>query len=270
MTIHHATLKKADKLGIKLTEVETTQGTFAQAGDFLHPKAKTALAAAEVQRQLASEYPALRLRQVDDEDYRFRVTFTDDAGEHEIVAAQDDVPSLADVLDATTAQGFDPEAQDADDAEEEKESGTVVNPRYRALYKERGNPNHCGDWLAQQLDGRFQRAVEVVKPQRDGSEEVETEIRFDPESFIEFLRENEVDLTGRWAELPNVGTPGWQGRFRMNGRQRLEKIVAHRGNLVLDGKVIDLPQEELDRLRAKHPEPKKRKKAMTQEAQEAA
>jgi hypothetical protein len=257
MTIHHATLKKADKLGIKLAEVETTQGTFAQAGDFLHPKAKTALAAAEIQRQLASEYPALRLRQVDDEDYRFRVTFTDDAGEHEIVAAQDDVPSLADVLDATTEQGFDPEAQDADDAEEEKESGTVVNPRYRALYKERGNPNHCGDWLAQQLNGRFTVVV-------DGQE------RFDPESFIEFLRENEVDLTGRWAELPNVGTPGWQGRFRMNGRQRLEKIVAHRGNLVLDGEVIDLPQDELDRLRAKHPEPKKRKKAMTQEAQEAA
>lgn len=255
MTIHHATLKKAEKLNIDLREVETTQGTFAQAGDFLHPKAKTALQAAEVQRHLASDYPALTLKQADDMDPRFTLVFTDPTTDEAttVIEAQDDVPSLAECLEATTEAGFDPEAQEP---EEEKDTGTVVNPRYRAIYKERGDPNHCGDWLALQLKDRFT----VVT---DGREV------FDPDAFIDFLRENQVDLTGRWAELPNVGTRGWQGRFRMNGRQRLEKVVAHRGTLVIDGEAVDVPTEELERLRAKHPEPKKRKKAMAQEAQDA-
>ena len=32
-------------------------------------------------------------------------------------------------------------------------------------------------------------------------------------------------MTGKWASLPTSGQKGWIGRYRMNGRQVLEKAV---------------------------------------------
>lgn len=263
MAIHHATMNKAAKLGIEISEVDMPDGALAQADRFLHPKAKTALQAAEISRQLAAEYPALTLKQPDDEDHRFMVMFAaGDSGTtvpQLVLAPNEGVPTLASILDATTEMGLDPEQGSAEpepDESEEKKNGTVVNARYREIYRERGNPSHCGDWIAKMLDDAFT----VVR---------DSKIQFDHETFIEFLRANEVDMTGKWAQLPTQNSPGWQGRFRMNGRQKLEKVVAHRGTMVMGGEAHEVPADDLERLRTKHPEPKKRRKAQAQDTQEA-
>ena len=265
MTIHHATQKKAEKLNIEIIDqgdAAEPERRYAATPDidgyqrsFMHRDPKTAVQAAVLARQLHLEYPALRLDQTQDTNARFILTHADCDGKSILESGA--VPSLSDCIEATEAEGLDPEANnDTDDAEEENKGGTVVSPRYRAAYKERGDPNNCGDWLALQLKNRFTMIVDSKET-------------FDPEAFIAFLRENEVDITGKWAELPTYNSPGWQGRFRMNGRQKLEKVVAHRGTIVIGGETHDVPAEELKRLRAKHPEPKKRRKAQTQEAQNA-
>jgi len=263
MSIHHATRKKAEKYDVEIVDQEdnaeperrfaATPNIDGNQRTFMHSDPKVAVQAAILARQLHLEYPALWLDQTRDVNARFRLFHED---HDDIVLETGEVPSLQDCLDAAIEAGVDPESNDADDAEQAS-GGTVVSQRYRDMYKERGNPDHCGDWLATQLDGAFHHSI-------DG------QLRFDVDAFIEFLRNNAVDMTGRWAQLPTANTPGWQGRFRMNGRQRLEKVVAHRGTIWLPSSGwTDVPEDELQRLRKKHPEPKKNRKAQTQDAQQA-
>ena len=94
---------------------------------------------------------------------------------------------------------------------------------YRARYKNGGKAENCGDWLARKLDeicgrpstdtrGRKRRVLDLSR-------------------FDEILDANGVERTGKWAKLPISGQKGWQGRYRMNGRQKLEVIVAKKGFL---------------------------------------
>jgi hypothetical protein len=87
-------------------------------------------------------------------------------------------------------------------------------------YKEKGDASNCGDWLALTLRDAFITKVKGKKV-------------FDMEGFVDCLRENEVDISGPWAKNRSKG---WQGRFRMNGRQKLEIALAKEGHIVLAGK----------------------------------
>ena len=123
------------------------------------------------------------------------------------------------VFDATSGEaqkfGF---IEDAIEAvvgpEPTPDRGDVVQSKYHTLYKERGNSRHCGDWLALSLDGSFDNGQ-----------------GFDADAYAEFLTANGVELVGKWAALPTSGQAGWQGRYRMNGRQKLQRRVLETGQL---------------------------------------
>ena len=94
---------------------------------------------------------------------------------------------------------------------------SVVLKRYQDEYRLRGNARHCSDWLAMELEGLF--------------EDPETGL-FDVNKFASFLKANDVNLSGKWYNLSVTQKAGWQGRFRMNGRQKLEQKITERGTLI--------------------------------------
>ena len=94
---------------------------------------------------------------------------------------------------------------------------------YRREYKEHGLHDNCGDWLAVTLDD----LCTVVSLDSKGRKRKSMDL----EKFDALLDVNGVERTGKWAELPTSGQRGWRGRYRMNGRQKLEPIVAGNGYL---------------------------------------
>lgn len=235
MSIHHATIKKAEKFGVVLAEIETADALLARAlwaernFRIQHTDPKVALAAVRLQQVFAAEWPALTLDHVDGE---FIVTTTDPDEPVEVFRS-DEVPELADVLDACGDFGINPE-----EGYDDEVPHVVVPHKYKEEYAERGNRNHCGDWLAGFLDGRFS----------------DTEGRFNADEFAQFLQANGVDMGGKWAGLPTSGQKGWVGRYRMNGRQKLEVRVAATGGVtLLDGTFMKAPLEYLEELIARHP-----------------
>lgn len=233
MTIHHATIKRAAKLGFVLTEVDTNGETVARAHwvelnrEFFHIDPKVALEAASLCKMLRTEYPRLDLKQ--NVNRRFSVITSNG---RTVIPHTITLPDLTTILERCQQMQIDLE-EDEDGATE------VVASHYKEQYKERGNPNHCGDWIALQLDGRF-----VV--QTDEGE------RFDVDKFTETLVLNGVDMTGKWAGLPESGQKGWIGRYRMNGRQKLEVRVAITGTLRIGNDIYDVPDEVLEQLHEKH------------------
>lgn len=104
------------------------------------------------------------------------------------------------------AQKWDEEwdaAADAADAEDGEKGGSVVNAKYRAIYAERGHPEHCGDWLAEV----FNNAVK--------SKEGTAVARVDAIAVANGVNNTKYDRT----------RPGWQGRLRMTTRNLLAKVV---------------------------------------------
>lgn len=114
---------------------------------------------------------------------------------------------------------------------------SIVAQSYKDDYAARGDPRHCSDWLARELDGQFCDAA--------GG--------FDEPAFTRMLMDNGVALVGKWAELPRKRTPGWQGRYRMNGRQKLEIRILQQGRLKLSGREITPGPNALRELQARHP-----------------
>jgi hypothetical protein len=94
-------------------------------------------------------------------------------------------------------------AADEAESEEGKTTGSVVNEKYRAIYAERGHPTHCGDWLANTLNEQCLN--------KGGT---------NLELFEDICGLNGVDLSKY-----NRTSRGWQGRFRMTGRNLLAKRV---------------------------------------------
>lgn len=243
--IHHATQKKANGLGVTLTETQIDGNLVIEATDdaitFTHPRAKVALAALLLERSFRAEYPALHLFLNNEGEWTVEAS-------DEIVVVDTDVPDLATVLEAAQELGVDPE-QDVEDTEEEREAGSVVPEHYRAKYREQGHPSHCGDWIAEQLDGIF-----------EGPD------RFEVEAFTGVLVENGVKLEGKWAELRFGGQHGAIGRYRMNGRQKLEFQLAKSGVLrfgSMGRKNKPLPDYVMDSLRTKY------KRRLTKQPHEA-
>lgn len=181
---------------------------------------------------LRSEYPAIELFAVLDADTD-KVTGWTAVGTGDITLWEaTDLPEIADLLDAADEAGIDPE-----EGAQEKPSGSIVDPMYRQKYAEMSsNKQTCGDWLAEWLTTECNGV--------DG---------FRPAEFQAVIDANGVDQTGRWAKLPEVGGKGWAGRWRMNGRQALEKTVALNKALKdARGADAEIPQDEIDALRSKH------------------
>lgn len=209
-----------------------------------HARKAKALRLAEV---FAAEYTALKLtplnadgeRGVEGEDERpisgFVVDHSDEFGTlTEVLKTTDGkAPELADVLEACADADLDPEGE-----EEEKSSGSIVKEHYRKLYKESSSNNQtCGDWLAEFLTSECWSVA-------DG---------FNPDAFMTVLTNNEIDQSRPWAQLYQSGQPGWVGRWRMNGRQAIEKQIAWTGFIIdANGAKHDIPEGPLADLQSKH------------------
>lgn len=189
---------------------------------------------------LLAEYPKLTLEAIDGDDIDHEV-YTNECGgfvvthvDGEEVYSGDKVPELAEILDTAIEMDLDLEA---DDEEEEKPSGSVVPEEYRIQYKEKSsNGQTCGDWLA-----------EFLVAQTHGAK------GFHVADFTAILNNNGLDMTAKWAKLPESGQPGWIGRYRMNGRQVLERHVAERGWVIgFMGDKFEVPENAMAILRAKH------------------
>lgn len=186
---------------------------------------------------LAAEYPLIAIAPTYDEDESrvigWITTHTTPEGEETILIEGDKVPDLADIFEACDEHDIDPE----EGADEEQTGGSVVPEEYRAMYRENSsNGQTCGDWLA-----------EWLVSQTHGVE------GFHVEEFRAILSANAVDMTRPWAGLYESGQPGWIGRYRMNGRQVLEKTVAKTGSVNdARGNTYPVPEGDLAILRNKH------------------
>jgi hypothetical protein len=113
-------------------------------------------------------------------------------------------------------------AATGEDDEEEKKPASVVKPKYRAMYAEAGHPTHCGDELAEKLNNLVHNAKG-------------TSIEF----FDRIMTANEIDMSKY-----NRTSPGWQGRYRMTGRNMLaKKVHANGGVLIVPGLSDEDPVE---------------------------
>lgn len=232
MRIHHATAAKASKLGIELVVsgelfAATLPKQNGRTSTFYHAKAPEALAAAELEKMLRAEYPAIRMV---NEGWEYEILGPGDM----VIYEGDTLPSLATLLEACEEADIDP----TEGLDDEAPELVVVAAKYKTEYAARGNPDNCGDELAQLMDGMFVAT--------------ESEI-FDWKLFESFLALNGVDLSGKWASLPATGGRGWQGRYRMNGRQKLEQIVAERGTVILlAGRKIKMSPETIEVFQQRH------------------
>lgn len=188
-----------------------------------------------------ADWQALSLHVVCNEDLSqaasWDVLHTDEDGEVLTLIESSRVPDLADVLDACEEEGLDPEAgSEKDDEDGEKASGSVVREVYRQRYKEASSTGQsCGDWLAEWLAG----------------ETLDADGKADTDALWSLFNHNGLDLTAKWAQT--VGSKGWQGRFRMNGRQVLEKTVALTGQLFDSaGREQEVDASWLEWARGKH------------------
>lgn len=250
--IHHAIIKHAAQYNIAL--VDNADGTFSATDskfDFKHEDVKVALNHAILQQRFGAEYPGITVR--------FGGTEATVEGEPVSLFDFDEADFDADEVFVASLEAARDESIDiegTDESEEESAGGNVVSARYQQLYKERGNAAHCGDWLAKQLEQQFDKVID-------------SKLSFDWEAFGAMMVANECPMAGKWTKLPESGQKGWVGRYRMNGRLVLEKVVATRGTLILRGNTIEVPEEELAILRAKHPT-KEEIKARKQAAKELA
>lgn len=211
--------------------------------------------AAKLHDMLAAEYPALTLiavagDEIDHETHThslqgFKVTAAvavdrtgdDMQDETDITIYEGEkVPSLAMILDTCAEEDIDPVGdEDEDDA---RPSGSVVPESYRTAYRTASTTGRSnGDWLAERLAADTLNADGVLII----------------DDFVAILSANGVDMTGKWAQMRFTQSRGWQGRFRMNGRQVLEKMVAKAG-VYIDhtGTEITPHGDWLDITRGKH------------------
>lgn len=143
--------------------------------------------------------------------------FTDEDGDSNLPAAWD--------------EEWDAAADEEQNAEEDT-GGSVVRNVYRQRYREAGHPNHCGDWLAGVLNN-----IIII----DGITNTQM--------FKSICEANGLNMDKYKQE-----GKGWEGRFRMTGRNLLARIVFTSGVLVMPktlvkhagAKEFRAPQDWLD------------------------
>jgi len=194
----------------------------------------------KLQGILAAEYPALEVAPIGNEIGkldRFVTSWTDGADEDRvIVLTTKKVPEIADIFAACDDMDLDPEALEAE--EEDRTSSSIVPEHFRKLYRENSSTGRSnGDWLAERL------ATDTL-----GAKD-----KFIVEYFTQVLENNGVDLSGKWAQARFNLANGGSGRYRMNGRQVMEKTVAKQG-VYFDALQVEheVPADFLATLRSKH------------------
>ena len=173
--------------------------------------------AARLAAMLDAEYPQLSLvavpgDEIDHEIYEHDLdTFEITVDDGDVVWTGDKVPELADVLDACAAADID---LTEEEEEEPEYRSTVVPLKYREIYRDVSSTGQSnGDWLAERLTADTTNA--------DG--------KMNLDDLLRIFEANGVDLNAKWALARFTQSPGWRGRFRMSGRNVLEKIVARDG-----------------------------------------
>lgn len=164
---------------------------------------------------LRAEYPGVELEVECEEDSK-EYTLIAYARDGEVEVRWDQqTPDMADVLEGLMAQGATEEdlvGEDEEEEEEERGGRSVVRDEYRQEYRlVSTNKQTNGDWLAETITG-------LLWDRKEG---------FNIAGFEAMLDLNGVDMSAPWARV--LGTKGGAGRFRMNGRQALEKRIALTG-----------------------------------------
>ena len=206
----------------------TDSNTFAPSVKMHHATRSKAQA---LSAMLTAEYPRLSIIAVanekNEEDEKGQLPLLHFAvvlDEDETVYTSEKVPTLADVLDACAEAEIDPSAK-----EEVSRGGSVVPISYRIQYTIKSSTGRSnGDWLAEKL------AMDTLSS--SGSLMIE--------AFESVLLNNNVSLSGKWVQARFSQSPGWQGRFRMNGRQVLEKMVAISGRYFDASGTAHVPEEK--------------------------
>lgn len=246
--LHHKTKEKAQKQGVELTEIMhegDVVGVRAEHEDegcvLYHSDSKALLPMVQSLVMMIGEYPSLMISQAEPSDvvsfdfevkaevqgslaviHRFNATTDDDfrTGAFEAVHKALDL-------------GLDPEGGAE---EEEKRPASVVPIKYRKRYSEVSDGTNCGDWLALKLNEYCKNGIGKRAP-------------FLLARFESILQMNNVDMSGNWVVNRNSG---WQGRYRMTGRNMLSKKVADSGLLMIPTESPDEilefipPQEWID------------------------
>jgi len=244
MTIHHATMKKAERAEITLRDISTDEyrrfSAMWRDMVFVSVDVQEALSAALMAKMLKLEYNivfAQRFKAKESVGYEVKG-----------LGKFDSLPNYSEVVDAYTAKNSKTPAAEvlivpndediAEDDSEEPVGGTVVKDSYKALYAERGNPRHCGDWLAGVLENQFNRI-------HDGDKMA----KFDRDLFLDMLELNGINTNAKWAMST---TPGWQGRLRMTGRLQIENVIIKTGKLLLSkSQTITAPEDFVKHLVAR-------------------
>lgn len=202
---------------------------------------------------LAAEYPAITIVAVGDEHtsklHHFE-TFhtaerevdtgdeTDTTEDVNLILSTKKVPEIADIFAACEDADLDPEAGINEDDDDRAPTSSIVPETYRRIYREASSTGRSnGDWLAERL------AVDTLN----------AEGKLIVDDFTRILENNGVDMSGKWAQARFNLANGGSGRYRMNGRQVLEKMLAKSGEYVLhDNETITVPAEFLADIRTKH------------------
>lgn len=165
MTIHHATVKKAEKAGIALKEVDYNGETWIEATSgkdsiVTHTDAKIALEAATIQKTLAAEYPTVKLA-FNESNWEVQVELENAVTD---IMNPEELPDLAAILDAVVAADFDPE-EGADEEADEKSNG--VPQKYKQKYLLNEDPDSCSDEVAHAFKEAVTGLNEKGKPAVD-------------------------------------------------------------------------------------------------------
>lgn len=245
--LHHTQTTKLEALGASAIwneDREVFQGSFdkdKRGIDFAAPEAKAFCEVAALNKTCKEEYPALVVS-FDTEGGAYALYHSSDDFQNPVHWFEEGQPELTDVLEVVE--------------ELELELGTVeykevVPQKYKILYAERGNPNHCGDWLALWLSEALTIEGIVEGTTKTGKPSKRKKKSFDLDGFRALLDANGVDMSGKWAHSQ---ARGWQGRFRMNGRQLLEiRILEQNGVLfTAEGEQIQAPAQWLQDIAERH------------------
>ncbi len=245
MKIHHAIIKKAEANKATFT-FNKTDKTFTASKkrspqhNYTHETAKVALNVCLLQHNIATAIPGVQIMDV---NWQTFTTIKNDEGTiFDLIEFDKTNFKEKTIIEETLAmmekKGLEPHR--------EAKIVKVVPQKYKDAYRERGNPNHCGDWLAKHLEGLF----DLWSVPKGGVKSTKT---FDHEAFTDFLIENNVEMAGEWTMAPITKKRGWQGRYRMHGRGKLEIEAAKTGYIVWQGEKTQLPEDFRNALLDEHP-----------------
>jgi hypothetical protein len=226
MSIHHSTVKSAAVKGVILTqgegmvvahrpepnrrvelniEYEGDEPTQVEATE----RAKDAWVALDDILAYEEDHSGIRIVTEEGEFVAYHYANGKQGDE---IARDNDLPDLYESIEELKGEGAE-----AADEDEEETTGSVVPAKYKKEYAERGDPNHCGDWLALTL-AKLCRVLNEKGKETTDLDRLEA-----------IANANDVN-PARYGKL-GVATNGWQGRFRMTVRNMLTPIVASKGFL---------------------------------------